>query len=172
MEIHAKLCILRPFHESDIPRLVELANNRKVWRNLMDGFPHPYTISDAEQWIEHCAYNMDAPLDLAIEMNGEFAGGIGCKILGDVLRHTREVGYWLGEPYWGQGVATDALEAWTRHLFADPEVHRCQAHVFGWNKSSARVLEKCGYRHEGTLRDAFFKDGVFTDALYYGRLRP
>ena len=170
MEIRTRLCTLRLFRLEDIARLIELANNRAVWRNMMDGFPYPYTNQDAERWIAHCRAQQGKPNDLAIEVDGELAGGIGCKAFGDVLLHTREVGYWLGEPYWGRGIATAALTAWTDHLFKDPDVHRCQAKVFGWNPASARVLEKCGYLFEGRLREAAFKDGEFADFVYYGRI--
>lgn len=70
----------------------------------------------------------------------------------DVHRKTAEVGYWLGEPFWGQGIATTTLGALTEYAFANFDLARLEAAVYEWNPASARVLEKCGCVLEGRLR--------------------
>ena len=96
---------------------------------------------------------------------------MGFGILKDVYSKTAEIGYWLGEPFWGRGIATTALKETTAYAFAHFEIERLQAHVFEWNPASARVLEKAGYTLEGRQRRHVFKDGRIGDALLYARLR-
>ena len=88
-----------------------------------------------------------------------------------MLRRSVELGYWLAEPYWGKGIATEAVRAMTEWGFAHLDINRIFAYVFGWNPASARVLEKAGYLYEGRMRQAVCKDGQMTDLLVYGMVR-
>jgi [ribosomal protein S5]-alanine N-acetyltransferase len=162
---------LRAWRRSDLSSLVRYANNRRVWINLRDIFPHPYTHAEAERWITICEANRGPTTNFAIELAGEAIGGIGCRLLDDVNCKTAEIGYWLGEPFWGRGIATAALLQTTDYAFQTFGLERVQAHVFSWNPASARVLEKCGYVLEGRLRRSIFKDGRLSDALLYARIR-
>jgi RimJ/RimL family protein N-acetyltransferase len=163
--------VLRPWARTDIDSLVRYANNRKVWINLRDLFPHPYTRTDAKKWIGHCESEASKPANFAIELSGEAIGGVGVRLLDDVHRLTAEIGYWIGEPFWGKGIATEALKRTTRYALAEFGLERLQATVFEWNPASARVLEKAGYVLEGRLRRSIFKDGRIGDALLYAMLR-
>src|SRR5277367_4903496 len=100
---------LRRWRRDDSQRLAELASNRKIWRNLREPFPYPYNLADAEEWIAHCDSGEAALTQFAIEFEGELAGGIGFNALTNVHRIGAEIGYWIGEPYWGRGIATSAL---------------------------------------------------------------
>jgi RimJ/RimL family protein N-acetyltransferase len=162
---------LRPWLATDKASLVRYANNRNVWINLRDLFPHPYTEADASAWLVRCAAAREPLTHLAIEFQGEAIGGIGFNFLSDVNRKTGEIGYWLGEPFWGRGIATYALGRMTEYAFANFDLERLQAAVFGWNPASARVLEKNGYTLEGRLRRDMIKDGRISDSLLYARLR-
>src|SRR5690606_7656580 len=105
--------LVRPWRWGDEASLVRHANNRKVWRNLLDTFPHPYTEADAREWLERRA-TPEAPVtNFAIEVDGEAAGGIGLRLGEDVARRSAEIGYWLGEAHWGRGIATEAVRALT-----------------------------------------------------------
>lgn len=84
------------------------------------------------------------------------------------MRRSMEIGYWLGEPYWGRGIASEAVSAMTGYAFERFDVARVFAYVFEWNPASARVLEKAGYRLEGRLRKAVTKEGTTMDMLVYG----
>ena len=171
MELKLSRCTLRPWRASDEASLQRHANNRNLSRNMRDIFPYPYTAADAKEWIE--GVKDESPtLNFAIAVDDAGVGGISLMFRGDVYRQSAEVGYWLGEAFWGRGIATDALRAITDYAFATFPIIRLEAGVFGWNPASARVLEKCGYVQEGRLRQAITKDGLVTDRLIYGLLRP
>ncbi len=163
--------ILRPFRLTDADALSQLANDRDIWRNVRDSFPHPYDRAAADAFLAKACGEGGALL-FAIEADGALAGGAGLHFQQDVERRSVEVGYWLGRPFWGQGIATLAVSALTAHGFATKaEIHRVFAGVYAWNEASSRVLEKCGFTLEGRLRQDAFKDGEFVDRLIYGRLR-
>ncbi len=92
---------------------------------------------------------------------------LACSFFTDVNRLTAEIGYWLGEPFWGRGFATVAVKAVTEYAFATFDLQRVQATVFEWNPASARVLERAGYTFEGRLRSSIVKSGRIGDALMY-----
>lgn len=171
IEIQGRNCILRPWRAGDEPSLVRHANNRKIWRNLRDLFPHPYTSEDARRWIALCLDAPEPPTNLAIAVEGEAAGGIGLVRQTDVARHTAEVGYWLGESLWGRGIATEALKLMVEYAFNTFDLVRLEAGVFEWNPASARVLEKAGFNFECRHRKAVFKDGEFIDRFLFARVR-
>jgi RimJ/RimL family protein N-acetyltransferase len=151
---------------------VRYANNRNVSRNLRDRFPYPYTAADATAWI---AFNTGLPpptQHFAIVVDGAAVGGISVEPHAGERRRSAEVGYWLGEPFWGRGIATEALRAITEYAFKTFDVCRLEAGVYGWNPASARVLEKAGYTLEGRATHAIIKDGQMTDRLLYALLRP
>ena len=161
---------IRPYQPSDVDALARLANNPKVAANLTNIFPSPYTRADAEAWIAQNA-NPDAVVSWAVIWRGEFAGGIGLQRKNDVYERTLLIGYWLGESFWGRGIATQAVRAVTQHAFNDPNVLRLEAGVFSFNPASARVLEKAGYIMEGRHRQAAWKNGAVADILMYARIR-
>ena len=170
MEIPAGGWVLRPWREGDEPALAKYANNRNIWINLEDVFPHPYTMEDAAVWVQ-LQKDRDLPTNLAIADADEAIGAIGLRLQGDVYRRTAEVGYWLGEPFWGQGIATHALQAFTEYAFATFDLVRLQAFVKEWNQASARVLEKCGFALAGRLRKNVTKDGKTVDQILYALVR-
>ena len=161
---------LRPWRRSDRDSLVKHGDNRRVWLHLRDRFPHPYTTADAQEWLTFVG-GLTEPTHFAIEIDGEAVGGIGFEVQPDVFGRTAEIGYWLGEAYWGRGVMTEAVRVVSRHAFERFDYTRLFAGVFESNPASARVLEKAGYTLEGRMRAAVFKDGRVLDNLIYARLR-
>src|SRR5207247_5429960 len=99
-------------------------------------------------------------------------GGIGFQLQGDVERVSAEIGYWLGEPFWGRGIVTDALVALTEFAIATHGLTRVYAIPFASNQASCRVLEKAGYVLEGRLRRSAVKDGRIVDQLQYAFIAP
>lgn len=160
---------IRLFNLTDKEPMVELGNNPRVSRWLADRFPNPYTEQDADHWLslvasEGTAYN------LAITWRNEFVGGIGLDPLSDIRSGTAELGYWLGEPYWGKGIVARAVQLIVPYAFEALSFVRVQAAVFSDNKASMRVLEKSGFVKEGVLRNHFRKNGVVSDAILYSRI--
>ncbi len=170
MEIVLSRCRLRPFRDGDQAAIVRYANNRRVWLNLRDGFPHPYTQADADAWIRRVA-GQDPPTQCGIEVGAGVVGGIGLTLQEDVHRRSAEIGYWLGEPFWGRGIMSEAVPAFTAYALATFDVCRLYASVFEWNPASARILEKAGYVLEGRLRKSAVKDGRIIDQLLFAYVR-
>lgn len=162
--------LVRSWRKTDKADLLRYADNIRVARNLRDAFPYPYTASDADYWLDYVRAR-DPQTNFAIEVDGQAVGGIGFTLLQDVYRRSAEIGYWLGEPYWGRGIVADALKVVTDFAFANHDIIRIHAGVFGWNDPSMRVLEKAGYVKEAVLRNAVFKGGQFTDEVIYVRFR-
>lgn len=170
MEIPAGDRVLRPWREGDEPALVKYANNRNVWINLKDLFPHPYTMEDAEAWVQS-QKDQDPPTNFAIANADEAIGAIGLRLQSDIYKRSAEVGYWLGEPFWGRGIATHAVRAMTEYAFEQFDLVRLYATVKEWNPASARVLEKCGFTREARLRKSATKDGQTGDLFLYALVR-
>lgn len=171
IELRAGSIVVRDWRGDDAAALAVQANDRRVWLGLRDAFPHPYGLADAHAFIA-LARGMSPRTFLAIEVDGDVAGGIGYVRHGDVERINAEVGYWLGHAYWGKGIATTAVRLLTGHAFAaNPEIRRLYAVPFATNQGSARVLEKAGYRREGVLRQNAIKDGRVIDQFMYATLR-
>jgi len=171
MELRLEHCTLRPWRKGDEPALVRYADNRKIWRNLFDAFPHPYGLLDAITWVARHA-GVEPVRFFAIDHAGELAGSIAVVPLDDVHARTSEIGYWIAEPFWGRGLATEAVRGLTSHAFETfPELVRIQAAVFGGNVASMRVLEKAGYEREGVLKQSVWKDGQLLDSMLYTKLR-
>ena len=163
---------LRHFKNGDQDSLVENANNIKIFKNVKDTFPYPYTYADADWWIEFCKETDKPATSLAIDIDGKVIGGIGIIIGTDVQRVTAEIGYWLGEKHWGKGIAVEALKQMTDYVFQNfPDLMRLWAAVFEHNKPSMRVLEKAGYEFEGIRRKAAIKNGVVIDEYVYVKFR-
>ncbi|MBI2826578.1 MAG: GNAT family N-acetyltransferase [Planctomycetia bacterium] len=161
---------LRPWRLDDADALVRHANNRHIWQNLRDAFPHPYTAEDADRWLPTAVGN-NPPTSFAIVIGDEPVGGIGIVPKDDVYRRSAELGYWLSEEHWGRGITTDAVRAIVDYAFATFDLCRLYAGVFDWNPASARVLEKAGFTFEARLRRAVTKDGRTADELVYALVR-
>jgi RimJ/RimL family protein N-acetyltransferase len=158
--------VLRPWAPQHQAGLVIQANDRAVWRNLLVGFPSPYTDDDARLWItEGC--KAERSLHLCIEVAGAVAGGVGVALGSGSSEKTGQFGYWLGKAYWGRGIATAAAAAMLRHVLATMPVARLEAPVFDWNPASMRVLEKVGFKREAVLRKSVFKDDKLIDSVLY-----
>lgn len=170
VRLETSTCVVRQWRESDVASLVENANNKEVWRNLRDIFPHPYTVGDAEDWIA-MSNAVWPPNNFAIDVGGSAVGGIGLMLQVDVARKSAEIGYWLGESYWGRGIVTEALKAVTQYGFKEFALHRIYALVFDGNVGSAKVLEKAGFELEGRLRKAVVKEEKILDEMLYAMVR-
>jgi RimJ/RimL family protein N-acetyltransferase len=157
---------LRKWETSDASALAQYANNPKIANQLTDGFPHPYTIDNAKKFIE-MARSHDPQQIFAIEINGEACGGIGLHPKDDIMVKNAELGYWLAEPYWGNGVVSRAIEQIVEYGFNTFDITRIYARPFGTNLASQRVLQKAGFELEARFKKTVYKNGRFEDELYY-----
>ncbi len=167
--LHLQHSILRPWQNGDQQSLVHNADNFNVWINVRDTFPHPYTIIDAERWILHTQSLRDT--QFAIIIDSFAVGGIGIIPQTDVYSKSMEIGYWLGEEYWGRGIASEAVGAIRKYAFERFDIVRIFADVFDWNKASARILEKNAFAFEGRKKNAIVKNGKICDLLMYAVLK-
>ena len=166
MKINLGEYCIRSYELSDKVSLVKYANNYNVSKLLRDQFPFPYTLTDAETWLIH-ACNQDPETNFVIANNKEMIGAIGVNLLEDVNRFSAEIGYWIGEPFWGKGISTRALKNFTEYAFKNFNLNRIYAYVFEGNAASERVLLKAGYRKEAIFRKAVFKENKFLDQHIY-----
>lgn len=162
--------IIRSFETADAEDVVKYADNRNVSLGLRDLFPYPYTLKDAHNWLEH-AMNQDPECNFAIASAEEVIGGIGVGLWPGERRISGEVGYWLGEPFWGRGIATRAVLAFTEYVFETFDLVRTYGEVYASNPASARVLEKAGYSLAGHFHNAIIKEGKIHDLFVYEKLR-
>ena len=158
------------WENADRERFVTLANDYDVWKQLYDRFPHPYTPADADEWIALNAKRTTLA-NFAICDGGGPIGSVGLTLREADYRHSAEIGYWLGQPFWGRGIATAAVQALTTYAFEALDLIRLEAHIFARNHASARVLEKAGYQREGLLRQASMKEGEALDNVLYAALK-
>jgi RimJ/RimL family protein N-acetyltransferase len=158
--------VVRSWEPDDLESLVENADNRHIWLNLRDRFPHPYTRRAGREFIRQ-AMSQRPETMFAIAVDDQAVGGIGFTVLTDVERVSAEIGYWLGEPFWGRGIVTEALVAVTRYALDSCRLTRIYALPFATNTGSCRVLEKAGYTLEARLRRSAIKDGQVVDQLQY-----
>lgn len=154
--------ILRRLTNDDQSPLAKLANNKKVWDNLRDYLPFPYTDRDAGAFIT-LTKQEDVPATFAIEYKGQFCGVIGLVRQSDVYQMTAEIGYWIGEPFWGKGIATTAVKLITGYGLNTLGLVRIHTGVFAYNTGSMRVLEKNGYEKDGVFKKSIFKNGKIWD---------
>jgi len=170
-QLSTKELTLRPFRSEDRDRLALLCNNKKIWDNVRDFLPHPYTEKDASEFI--CLCLMETPqTTFAVEYCGELAGCIGLVLQTDIYRLGAELGYWFGEPYWGKGIATRAVGLISEYGFQQLGLERIYSGVFSFNVASQRVLEKAGFQREGIFKRSILKNGKICDDYRYAKLKP
>ncbi|MCP1224061.1 GNAT family N-acetyltransferase [Sebaldella sp. S0638] len=148
--------------------LAQFANNKNIADNLLNIFPHPYTEENARQFIEFCLNTSeDEQINRAILYDNMVVGSISLTLGKDAYAKSAEIGYWLSEEYWGRGIISEAVKEICKIGFEVHGLARIYGNVFSYNKSSCKVLEKCGFELEGTLRKSIFKNGEFFDSYKY-----
>ena len=157
---------LRPWKTTDRVSLVQHANNWNISKNMTDLFPFPYSLDNADKFIE-MAKKDSLTRFFAIEINHEAVGGIGLHPQSDIQRMNAELGYWLSETYWGNGIIPKAIDEIVQYGFSNFEINRIFARPFGTNIASQKVLEKCGFMLEAKIENGLIKNGILVDELIY-----
>jgi len=171
-EFKTERLLLRPFLESDVPAVTQLAGDRAIADTTLL-IPHPYTEDDAKRWIRSHPKSLEdgkeSPWAITLKESKELIGAIGIEVEPKYFRG--ELGYWIGKPYWGKGYATEAVGAMIRYGFDELGLNRIYATHFKRNVASGKVMQKNGMIHEGTLREWVFKWGKAEDSEMYSILR-
>lgn len=161
---------LRPWHISDLDNLVKYADNPKIAMYMTDQFASPYLRENGIKFIEFA--NSGEPLRIfAIDLDGQSIGGIGLHPQSDIERKNAELAYWLGEPFWGNGIISKVIPQIVDYGFTNLDLHRIFGRAFGRNIASQKALEKAGFNLEAKLKDAFYKNGNFEDAFIFSILK-
>ncbi len=171
MEIFFEGIVLRPWSISDASQLALIADNKNIADNLRDGFPYPYTLQDARDWLNIILPENFPPKFFAIRIKEQLAGSIGIVTKSDIYRKNFEIGYFISEAYWGKGIATKAIKAATSYAFKDFDVVRVYAEPFSDNIGSRKALEKAGYSLEASLKRNVIKNGIIKDSCIYSVLK-
>lgn len=166
---HEKI-VLRPLNDKDKEDLVRLANNKKVWDNLRDIMPFPYTIDNASFFINMISQE-NPQMTFAIEFENQLCGVISLAPQQDIYKKTAEIGYWIGEPFWNKGIATTAVNLITEYGLGQLDLVRIHTGVFEYNTASMKVLEKCGYKKEGVFEKAVIKNGQVWNEHRYSKIK-
>ncbi len=160
---------LREWRRSDAEALAIIANNKKIWDNVRDKLPYPYKIKDAKKWLA-LVKKQKVVTTFCIVADGELAGSIGFTLKEDVYRKNAEVGYFIGEKFWGKGIATEAVKQMVEYIQKKFDVVRVYAEVFEYNKASMKVLEKNDFYLEAVRKRAAFKNNVIIDDFVWVKI--
>ena len=171
MEIFFEGIVLRPWSVRDAPQLALIADNKNIADNLRDGFPYPYSLYDAKNWLNMILPENVPPRFFAITADKCLVGSIGIVSKTDIYRKNFEIGYFLSEEYWGRGIATKAIKAATSYAFKDFDIVRVYAEPFAENTGSRKALEKAGFILEATLKRNVIKNGIIRDSCIYSVLK-
>lgn len=163
---------LRKWQETDAKNVVRYANNKKIADNLRNAFPFPYTMEDAKKYVLACM-NHDESLNCfrAITIDNSAVGSIGIFVKDDIYCKSEEIGYWLGEPFWGNHIMSEAVKKLCETCFTSYDIVRIFAEPFAHNRGSRTVLENAGFTLEGICRKGAYKNGEFLDYCIYALLK-
>lgn len=165
-------CRIRKWEMSDARDLAVALSNTKVQDNLRDGLPYPYTEQDGKDFIsDMLAADENETFAFAVTADSKVIGSIGVFRQQNIHSRTAELGYYIAEGYWGRGLMTEAVTQVCRHVFENSDIIRIYAEPFAYNAASCRVLEKAGFKYEGTLRDNAVKNGKVIDMKMYSLLK-
>jgi len=157
---------LRTIEEEDLPFLRDAINDPAVRRHRARR--GPYNMAQERAYFEEVGADEET-LNLLVCRNDEPAGTVGLQTLTSP-DGSSEIGLFLAEEYWGEGIGTEAARLVTDHAFRERGRHRVEARVLEGNEASRRLWETLGYRHEATMREAAFRDGEHVDLHWYAVL--
>lgn len=164
--------VLREWRVEDIPDVAKAADNPKIAEKLRNVFPNPYTLADAEWYVNDCIQKGERnQITRAIVVDGKAVGSIGIFIKGDVMEKCGELGYWLSEDYWRKGIMSRAAKLLCREAFEKFDIVRIFAEPFETNAGSRGVLEKAGFTLEGIMRNGVYKNGKILSYCMYSILK-
>lgn len=170
--LEAKRLILNKLDSTDLASIVEYASNARVAEMTLN-IPHPYREEDAVFWVNaaHTGFQDGSQYTFAIRLrpDNEFIGGMGLKINRRFDR--AELGYWIAEPFWNMGFATEAAAAVLKFGFEELRLNKIYATHLIENPASGRVMQKNGMVKEGLLVDHYKRDNAYKTIVQYRMTR-
>ena len=159
-----KRIYLRPLDNEDLDRCLRWINNPQITSTLTMRFP--MSRAQEESWIlSHYKDHSDLPLAIVVKDGDQHIGNCGLHSI-DYVNRSAEFGIMIGEKgQWGKGYAPEAAQLIIDYGFKQLGMHRIFLHVYSHNERAQRAYEKVGFKHEGTLREAYFRDGRYYDDL-------
>lgn len=157
---------IRIWKTSDLAHLTQYANNKNISDKLADAFPFPYTKEFGMKFIERVSSENPTKI-FAITVDDQAIGSIGIFPGTDIHRKNADIAYWIAEPYWGKGIAVEAINQIIKYAFTTFDISKVYAKPYSSNPNSQRVLEKAGFTLEATLKNAVYKNGAYLDELIY-----
>ncbi|MCD4791643.1 MAG: GNAT family N-acetyltransferase [Bacteroidales bacterium] len=171
MIIISDILSLRPLKLSDAESIAKYANNKNVWINLTDMFPHPYSVNDAVSFI-NSQKDIKPPQVFAIIYKNIAVGTVGLSISSENKELCCDLGYWIGEEFWNKGIMTRVIKKMVKFGFKTYKSIDCiSAYIFTYNKASVRVLEKIGFIKDNKLNKSISKGGEKKKLYFYKILR-
>lgn len=162
---------LRPLQKTDNSAIAALINNEKILDNLMDRIPFPYTLADADFFIDLKQQESPQSTFAIVDDLDTILGVVSLELKSDIYRYQAEIGYWIGEAHWGMGVVTKAIRLMTDYGFSELNLMRIVACVFEGNAASMHVLRKNGFSQEAILKKSVFKHGKFLDEYLFAKIK-
>lgn len=173
---------IRPYHPSDGPQFAHLANNKLIACNHTNHFQYPGTLSTATTFITKILNTTresghTTAFAITLSPTSRFIGNISFTPGTDVFARNTEIGFWIGEEYWGQGIMTAVCKAVVDWAFeredgvSGKKLQRIGAGVFGGNPASGAVLKKCGFEYTGCMKGLIYKWDEVRDLDIYGITR-
>jgi len=162
---------LSPIVRTDKAAYLEHFADPEIAHNLL-AIPFPYTEADADWWLDRCEQSIGSPMtNFALRTpSGYLIGAIGVVGALSADAHSAEFGYWLAQSYRGRGLMPRVIRTFSDYAFQELRIHRLFATPFSSNLASHRALEKAGFQREGLLRHHHLKEGIYLDAIIYGRI--
>ncbi|UTR06677.1 GNAT family N-acetyltransferase [Alkalihalobacillus sp. LMS6] len=170
-EIVTRRLKLRFCRKEDALIIKSLCNNYNLYKSTLT-LPFPYTIEDATLWMKSHRENFEQDKRYEFAVTDLETGTLyGAVALTPNKQHAHgELAYWIGEPYWGKGIGTEAAQAMVEFAFQEKQLHKVFARFFKSNPASGRIMEKIGMKQEGVLREHVWKENRFEDLVLYGIL--
>jgi RimJ/RimL family protein N-acetyltransferase len=160
--------------DQDLDALVNCLNDTEIYNNTLR-VPHPYTIVNAQEYVKGCMSQKgehQKPMKWQIRnKDGLIVGSIALHNQYGKGSHKDEIGYWIGKSYRNKGLMAEAINIFTAFVMENYGLIRLEATIFDFNVSSQKMIEKCNFRYEGTLKKAYFKDGKFIDGKLYALVK-
>jgi ribosomal-protein-alanine N-acetyltransferase len=165
--------LITKIFNSDKDSYIKHLNNPLI-SQYMSRMPYPYTESDATCWLGEVEKNENQHgiiKDFAIRANNDLIGGI--SLFNYVSKsHKAELGYWLAQEFWGQGLMLKIINEFLPWIVEKFKITRIEANVFDKNVPSQKVLLKAEFELEGVCKKYYFKDGQYFDKIIFAKFFP